>query len=110
MKFPFIFIMLISVFSSCTSYEDMLNALETKQSLDKLKKGMKVSKVIEIAGDPLNKSFTQDSTEVWIYVTSIPQTAFSQTAEELSNDFKTAVIFKDKVLIGWGEEAKGYLN
>lgn len=109
MKFLFIFI-IIGVFSNCTNYEDMLNALETKQSLDRLKKGMKVSKVIEIIGVPLNKSFTEDSTEVWIYVTSIPQTAFSQSAEELTSNFKTAVIFKDKVLIGWGDEAKDYLN
>ncbi|MAJ43249.1 MAG: hypothetical protein CMF96_00705 [Candidatus Marinimicrobia bacterium] len=106
----FLFLFMISLFFSCTSYEDMLYALETKQSLEKLEKGMKTHNVIQIVGEPLKKSFTQDSTEVWIYITSIPQTAFIQSVDNLSNDYKTALIFKNKILISWGNEAKNYIN
>ena len=111
MKFYFILISIVSIFSiSCTSYDEMLTALESKQGIDKLKKGMDYSKVTELAGNPYKKSFTSDSTEVWIYVTAIPQTAFSQSPDKLSNDYKTAVLFRDKQLIGWGDEVKGYIN
>ena len=110
MKIHFIFLMVLSIFIGCTNYDEMLGALETKQAIDKLKKGMQSSKVEEIAGNPYKKSYTSDSTEVWIYVTAIPQTAFSQSPEKMSNEFKTAVIFRDKVLVGWGEEVKDYLN
>ena len=40
MKFYFILLSIVGIFSvSCTSYEEMLTALESKQGIDKLKKG-----------------------------------------------------------------------
>ena len=88
----------------------MLDALESKQAIEKLKKGMNYSKVSELVGNPYKKKITKDSTEVWIYITSIPQTAFSQSRDKLSNEYKTALIFKEKVLVGWGDEYKDLLN
>ena len=111
MKFYFILLSIVSIFSvSCTSYDEMLKALESKQGIDKLKKGMDYTKVTELVGNPYKKSFTSDSTEVWIYITSIPQTAFSQSPDQLSNEYKTAVLFRDKHLISWGNEVKEYIN
>ena len=49
----------------------------------------------------VKKKLTKDSTEIWIYVTTIPQTTFSQSPKNLSNDYKTAVVFKDKMLVGF---------
>lgn len=103
-------LLIIGIFSSCTNYDEMLMALEHKQGIEKLKKGMDYAKVEESAGNPYKKSFTSDSTEVWVYITSIPQSAFSKSPDKLSNEYKTAVIFKDKILIGWGDEMKKYLN
>ena len=109
MKDIFIFLFFTSIIVSCTSYDEMLEALDRKHGIDKLKKGMVSTKVEEIVGKPYRKKYTQDSTEVWIYITGIPQTAFSQSPEDLSNDYKTVVIFKDKMLIGWGEDYKDML-
>ena len=78
--------------------------------INKLKKGMNYTKVVELAGEPYKKKLTKDSTEVWIYVTNIPQTTFSKSPKDLSNDYKTAVVFKDEILVGWGEEYKKLLN
>jgi len=110
MKDIFISLFFASIIVSCTSYDEMLDALESKQGINKLKKGMDCTKVEELAGEPYKKKFTNDNTEVWIYVTTIPQTTFSQSQEDLSNDYKTAVVFKDKMLVGWGEEYKKLLN
>ena len=110
MKETFIFLFIFSIIISCTSYDEMLDALERKHGIDNLKKGMDYIKVEELAAKPYTKKFTKDSTEVWIYVTSIPQTAFSKSQEDLSNEYKTAVVFKDKMLIGWGEDYKNMLN
>jgi len=110
MKDIFVILFLTSIIVSCTSYDEMLEALEKKQGIDKLKKGMDYFKVEELAGEPYLKKFINENTEVWIYVTSIPQTTFSQSQEDLSNEYKTAVVFKDKMLIGWGEDYKNMLN
>ena len=110
MKDIFIFLFFASIIVSCTSYDEMLDALASKQGINKLKKGMDYTKVEELAGKPYTKKFTKDSTEVWIYITTIPQTTFSKAPEKLSNDYKTAVVFKDKLLVGWGEEYKEMLN
>jgi len=110
MKLIYITFIVINIFSSCTSYDDMLDALEAKQAIEKLKIGMNYSEVNNLVGNPFKKKFTQDSTEVWIYITGIPQTTFSQSAESLSNDYKTAVIFENKKLMGWGEKYSELLN
>ena len=110
MKDIFISLFFASIIVSCTSYDEMLDALESKQGINKLKKGMDYTKVEELVGKPYTKKFTKDSTEVWIYVTTIPQTTFSITPEKLSNDYKTVVVFKNKMLIGWGEDYKNLIN
>ena len=110
MKLIYIIFFILNIFSSCTSYDDMLDALEAKQAIEKLKIGMNYSEVNNLVGNPFKKKFTQDSTEVWIYITGIPQTAFSQSSESLSNDYKTAIIFENKKLKGWGEKYKDLLN
>ena len=103
-----LFLMILSI--CCTSYDEMLEALEKKQGIDKLKKGMNFTTVEEIVGIPYKKFFTEDSSEVWIYITEIPQTTFAQSPDNIKNEYKTTVVFKDKVLIGWGEEYKKLLN
>ena len=110
MKNKFNLIIIICVYFGCTNYEDMLSALETKQGLDKLKKGMLVSTVVKIIGSPYDKLFTADSTEVWFYVTAIPQTAFRKSPKDLPQEFKTALVFRDNILIDWGDSSKKYIN
>ena len=110
MKDIFLFLFFTSIIVSCTSYDEMLEALEKKQGIGKLKKGMDYIKVEELVGEPYLKKFINENTEVWIYVTSIPQTTFSQSHEDLPNEYKTAVVFKDTMLIGWGEDYKDMLN
>ena len=101
---------ILNIFLSCTSYDEMLDALETKQAIEKLKKGMSDIEVDNLVGKPFKKKITQDSTEVWIYITGIPQTTFSQSHKDLSNKYKTAVTFENKTLIGWGEKYNNLLN
>jgi hypothetical protein len=110
MKFIHIILIVLNIFLSCTSYDEMLDALETKQAIEKLKIGMSILEVDNIAGKPFKKKFTQDSTEVWIYITGIPQTAFSQSYKDLENEYKTAIIFENKKLKGWGEKYISFLN
>mgnify|MGYP006219043949 CR=1 FL=1 len=65
MKDIFISLFFASIIVSCTSYDEMLDALESKQGINKLKKGMDYTKVEELAGEPYKKKFTNDNTEVW---------------------------------------------
>ncbi len=98
--FFFIFTVLLTSYS-CTNYEDMLYALKNKQNLEKLKKGISYDKVTEIMGDPAKEFYTEDSLKVLIYVTSIPQTAFSKSHDKLDKKFKTALVISDQILIQW---------
>ena len=95
-----VFIILLTSYS-CTNYEDMLNALENKQRLEKLERGLSYDKVMKIMGDPSEEFYTEDSSKVLIYVTSIPQTAFSKSYDKLAKKFKTALVLKDQILIQW---------
>ena len=92
-----VFIILLTSYS-CTNYEDMLNALENKQRLEKLERGLSYDKVMKIMGDPSEEFYTEDSLKVLIYVSiPIPQTAFSKSYDKLAKKFKTALVLKDQI-------------